>query len=273
MEEIRQDFDRHTVEEQAAAFIMMKHCCAQWDRPHYLYVRLSEREQILVKGFDGMCGILRSFRKIFRFGENFCCRFDESNPVQASWNGPEGEPTLQEAASHLVLPNCEENPYLTPRELATVFHYVAPPDGAPVGASHFLDSSSPAMRQALPPRIVSLLQLFPDLFYCRETSPGVFTIRRVEERGTRPAHRYEDGRADALSGSEVVSAVRAMVPAAGVELSTLDLWLSHNVKTAISTHFGTLEQLVQRHPAIFQLKKAKGGDGESGATVVLVGGG
>ncbi|RNF25801.1 uncharacterized protein Tco025E_02056 [Trypanosoma conorhini] len=283
-----EDFERHP-EDVRGLIILMGRVCSTWDRPHYVYVRLTEEEKVVVGGFEGMMNILQRHPMVFRVGANFISRVDPSDPLSLR----ESEPSPEDMASRVAIR--EENPYQTPRELAVVFHYVAP-DDEPCTAAFFLQCASPAMRAVLPPRIVTLLQLFPDLFVCKETSPGVFLMRKAKKRTQREADVFAEDAAqagrekaafdapsrperprqttkeaagaddevlgwedafeenDAFSREEAVRAVKALVPAGGVEASRLLLWASLAVQQAANQHYGGVLKLVEANSAHFRVQ-------------------
>ncbi|ESL09528.1 hypothetical protein TRSC58_02749 [Trypanosoma rangeli SC58] len=284
-----EDLERRP-EDVRGLIILMGRVCSTWDRPHYVYVRLAEEEKVLVGGFEGMMGILQRHPMVFRVGANFISRVDLSDPLSLR----ESEPSPDDMASRVAIR--EENPYQTPRDLAVVFHYVAP-DDEPCTASFFLNCASPAMRAVLPPRIVTLLQLFPDLFVCKETSPGVFLMRKAKKRAQRledvfakdpPQEGRENAPSDAqaargwqqtpketagadgeawgtegafeenesLSREEAVQAVRALVPAGGVEASRLLLWASLAVQQAANQYYGGVLKLVEANRAHFRVQES-----------------
>ncbi|KAG5479113.1 hypothetical protein LSCM1_02963 [Leishmania martiniquensis] len=273
------DLERYP-QDVRAILILCNVLCAAWDRPEYVYVRLSLREQEMVGGYAGMQTILSRHPAIFRVGRYFVCRADPSNPLAQR----EEEPAADDVTA--VAPIYEENPYHSPKELAQVFHYVMP-EGEPCTAAYLVDCSSPAMRSVLPPRLVTIVQLFPKLFACTETSPGVYSIRKVKQ----PAHRATrgaagvrrgvcstDASAPALDGSgsgededalqmleeeladeehmtreEVVQAVRTLIPESGVEAPQLLLWASMGVQRAANEYFGGVLRLVEALPAQFRV--------------------
>jgi hypothetical protein len=153
--------------------------CPAWDRPEFIYVRLSASEQHTIGGYAGMQRILRRHPMIFRVGKHFVCRADPSDPLTLQ----EVEPAHDDVTARSMLR--EENPYLSARDVALVFHYVAP-DNETCTAAYLADCASPAIRCVLPTRIVTVVQQFPKLFACTETSPGVFAIRKLRQRLHRP---------------------------------------------------------------------------------------
>ncbi|CUG87783.1 Hypothetical protein, putative [Bodo saltans] len=248
-----------SADETRALLSIMSFASTLWDRPEYLYVRLPDEVKVSLGGYDNMLALLRSRPKLFFVGETFYCRNDLSNPLASSV-----EPVHQDQ----TIAQCEENPYLTPRELAQVFHYVCPADQA-VPVSHFVECSSPAMRCVLPPRVMSLIELFPDLFSWRETNPGVFSVRRVEQ--SIPSTTSSGGAARSAAGSssttsspvkrgkdvmpveEALEEISMLVPddGAGVELELLESWLSMRVKESAVQHFGGVARLLASQPAMF----------------------
>ncbi|CBH12419.1 hypothetical protein, conserved [Trypanosoma brucei gambiense DAL972] len=282
-----EDFEQFP-EDVRGLIILMGRVCTTWDRSHYVYVRLTEEEKVMVGGFEGMMHILNRHPRIFRVGENFIARVDLSDPLSSQ----EPEPAPGDMATRVIIR--EENPYQTPRDLAVVFHYVAP-DDEPCTAAFFLQCASPAMRAVLPPRIVTVLQLFPDLFVCKETSPGVFLMRKVKKVsggrsgnifGEAPITPRTSGDArspsistlssqanvsaecsgesldleaefaenDFLSREEAVQAVRSLIPARGVEASQLLLWASLSVQQAANRHYGGVLKLVEANRAHFRIQ-------------------
>nr|CCC91432.1 conserved hypothetical protein [Trypanosoma congolense IL3000] len=283
-----EDFERHP-EDVRRLIILMGRTCTTWDRPHYVYVRLTEEEKMLLGGFDEMLQVLRRHPAVFRVGKNFVARVDPSDPLSLQ----EPEPLPDDMTTRVAIR--EENPYQTPRDLAVVFHYVAPAD-EPCTAAFFLQCASPAMRAVLPPRIVTVLQLFPDLFVCRETSPGVFLMRKVErgsarrlegvfddasggslssasEAGAHDASRpaptggtpggvgdsidleAEFAENDFLSREEAIEAVRGLIPTSGVEVSQLLLWASIGVQQAANRYYGGVLKLVEANRSHFRIQE------------------
>ncbi|CAG9573989.1 conserved hypothetical protein [Leishmania major strain Friedlin] len=273
------DLERYP-EDVRAILILCNAICAAWDRPEYVYVRLSPTEQEVVGGYAGMQVVLSRHPAIFRVGRHFVCRADPSNPLAQR----EAEPAVDDVTT--ISPIHEENPYHSPKELALVFHYVMPEDEA-CTAAYLVDCSSPAMRAVLPPRLVTIVQLFPKMFACTETSPGVYSIRKVKQpvrraaRGAAGAAR--DGRStgndapaledschsaekdtiqmledeladeDHMTREEVVQAVRMLIPESGVEVPQLLLWASMSVQRAANEYFGGLLRLVEAHPGQFRV--------------------
>lgn len=230
-------------EDIAPLVALMARSCSLWDRTHYLYVRLTDDEKIAVNGFEGMVELMRRHPAVFKMGEYFFRRADQSDP---NWEADE-EPTAADAAVSLKV--TEENPYHSPRELAVVFQYLIPDDQATTLA-HFVESCSPAMKAVLPPRLVTLVLSYPDLFSCKEISPGQFAIRRAvpvtAAGGSSTA--TDDGTEDPeMPVGELLEGVTALVPARGVDLSQLNLWLSMPQRRAVKTHFGTLQELIAAH--------------------------
>lgn len=209
-----------------------------WDRLPYLYVRLSDEDKTAVGGYEGLVAMLKRHPTVFRAGEHFYRRIDSSDPASAD----EPEPTSNDAQAAKI---CEENPYLTPKELALVYHYLTPEEGSTT-VSYFVEASSPAMRVVLPPRPVTMLQTFPDMFLCKEVSPGMFSVQRrkvgagvEEEVGMKP--------------EEAVEGVAALIPVRGVDAAQLQVWMSMQLKNAATAHFGSLLELVRRHPDKFHV--------------------
>ncbi|KAG5504995.1 hypothetical protein JKF63_04442 [Porcisia hertigi] len=252
-------------EDVRAILVLCNAMCVAWDRPEYIYVRLSPTEQAIVGGYTGMQKILSRHPLIFRVGEHFVCRADPSNPLAQR----EVEPAADDVTA--VAPIHQENPYHSPKELALVFHYVMPED-EPCTASYLVDCSSPAMRALLPPRLVTIVQLFPKMFACTETSPGVYSIRKVKQitrRGAKAStldgsqaseeenavRMLEDELAveDHMTREEVVQAVRMLIPESGVEAPQLLLWASMNVQRAANEYFGGVLRLVESLPGQFRV--------------------
>jgi hypothetical protein len=246
-------------DETRALLSILSFTSTLWDRPEYLYVRLPDDVKVTLGGYENMVALMRSKPKVFFVGDTFYCRNDLSNPLASPV-----EPVHQDQ----TIVQCEENPYLTPKELAQVFHYVCPADQA-VPVSHFVECSSPAMRCVLPPRVMSLIELFPDLFSWRETNPGVFSVRRVEQAATsQPSEggaRASPGSATSTASSQVkrgkdvmpieeaLEEISMLVPedGAGVELDLLESWLSMRVKESAVQHFGGVARLLASQPALF----------------------
>lgn len=155
------------------------HVCATWDRAEYVYVLLSPEEQCLVGSYEEMVQIIRRHPELFKVGEKFFCRVDSSDPLFSQ----QPEPMESEMTSRTY--QRDENPYLSSKELAKVFHFIASTE-EPCTPAFFVRGSSPAMRVALPPRIVTILQEFPRLFACKETAPGVFSIRKLQTTAAYP---------------------------------------------------------------------------------------
>lgn len=258
--------------------------CPSWDRPEYVYVALTPSEQVAIGGYAGMMRILQRHPTIFRFGKHFVCRADPSDPLALQ----EVEPAPDDVTARSLLR--DENPYQAYESVARVFHYVAP-DDAPCTVAYLADCASPAMRTVLPTRIVSIVQAFPKLFACTETSPGVFSIRKLKQRVARSIARrsaveaaQQSGQGDAtaaatataaaaaaddaemihmleeeiaeeehLTRSEVVEAVRNLVPASGVDAEQLLVWASMPVQRAANEHFGGVVKLVEAHRSHFRV--------------------
>ena len=199
-----------------------------------------------------MLEMMKRHPKVFVAGENFFKRNDLSDPERAS---NDVEPTAN-VTSDVTFRGAQENPYQSPRELVTVFHYVAPED-VPSTAAHFLECSSPAMRVVLPPRITGLLQLFPDLFSCIETTPGTFTLRKVIA-GSDAAGGTQEMLEDRMTEQEAVASVASLIPTRGVEITQLSVWLSMSLKRSVTALFGKLETLLDTHPAVFRVIESGG---------------
>ncbi|CCW61972.1 unnamed protein product [Phytomonas sp. EM1] len=272
---------------------IMNRLCPTWDRPEYVYVRLSPTEQQKVGGYDGMMQILQRHPEIFRVGKRFVCRVDSSDPLTRTEEEPDG--TDMTSRTYLRV----ENPYLSPLDIAKVFHYVMPPDN-PCSLALFVECASPAMRVALPPRIVTILQQFPRLFACRETAPGVYSIHKINaptsttpHRESEPAKPHESlhaggvvGRdpkqpedpltktsgcgggcegdsswlleseiaAEAnLSRTDVIQAVKDLIPHNGVESANLLFWASLSVQRAANNHYGGLIKMVESEKKHFRV--------------------
>jgi hypothetical protein len=225
----------------AALIALMGRCCSLWDRYQYLYVRLSDHEKTLVGGFDGMMEIMRRHPAVFTCGNEFFRRHDPSDPLLDATEASSSD-------NARVCRQVDENPYLTPRELILVFHYVTT-DESPVTAAHLIECSSPAMRSVLPPRLVTLLQMFPEFFTCKEVTPGNFTIRKAAKRSDEDRDTLEGS--SLLSRDETVSAVKSLIPARGVDIGQLQLWVSLQMKHAATQHFGGVEEMIAAHPELF----------------------
>nr|CCM15657.1 hypothetical protein, conserved [Leishmania guyanensis] len=257
------DLERYP-EDVRGILVLCNSMCAAWDRPEYIYVRLSSTEQEVVGGYAGMQTILGRHPAIFRVGQHFVCRTDPSNPLAQR----EVEPAADGVAA--VTPIHEENPYHSPKELALVFHYIMP-ENEPCTAAYLVDCSSPAMRALLPPRLVTIVQLFPKMFACTETSPGVYSIRKVKQPARKAAHgvarddcsseeedaiqMLEDELADEdrMTREEVVHAVRMLIPESGVDAPQLLLWASMGVQRAAGEYFGGVLRLVESLPGQFRV--------------------
>lgn len=245
------------------------HVCATWDRAEYVYVLLSNEEQCIVGGFEKMVEIIARHPQIFRVGRNFFCRVDSSDPLFSQ----QPEPVGTEMTSRTY--QRDENPYLSSKSLAKVFHYIAPPH-EPCSASFFVQGSSPAMRVALPPRIASILQEYSHLFACKETAPGVFSIRKLSYG--KPAEKcvavgdktvgissesdedsswllQEEMESSALSKVEVIQSVKQLIPAEGVDYDRLLLWASLQLQRAVNSHYGSLLKMLESEKKDFILTK------------------
>jgi hypothetical protein len=201
---------------------IMSRCCAQWDRTHYLYVRLPDEDKVAANGFDGMVEFLRAHPHIFRTGEFFFKREDPSDPAAAT----DAEPT---SAVVTTTKQLEDNPYHLSVELATVFHYLTPEEDS-VTLSHFVESSSPAMRSVLPPRLISVVHTHPELLSCREVAPGTFAISRAVDPSTVAPLE--------LSRDEAVAEVVKLIPPRGVDVAHLDTTLPHALRACIHKLYG-----------------------------------
>lgn len=247
------------------------HVCATWDRAEYVYVLLSNEEQCIVGGFERMVEIIARHPQIFRVGKNFFCRVDSSDPLFSQ----QPEPVGTEMTSRTY--QRDENPYLSSKALAAVFHYIAPPH-EPCSASFFVQGSSPAMRVALPPRIASILQEYPRLFACKETAPGVFSIRKLSygkpaQRGAAVGDKtvgnsseseedsswllQEELESSVLSKVEVIQSVKQLIPVEGVDYDRLLLWASLQLQRAVNSHFGSLLKMLESEPKHFILTKSE----------------
>lgn len=253
-----------------ALVTLMKHSCASWDRPEYLYVRLSEEEKSFVGGYEAMVELMRSKPHVFVVGQHYYKRHDATNPLSSSAS----EPALEDHSVTTTV--VEENPYLTPREMAVVLHYVCPPNQA-VQVSFFVECCSPAMRCVLPPRVMSLIELFPDLFAWREVSSGVFTVQRAGSTrrsiGASPSSPSSSSTTsggglledDLIPAEELVESVASLLPVMSenpsdsVELSLLKSWLSRSMMISAESHFGSIEKMLRAHPARFHIVPQKGG--------------
>ncbi|KPA85769.1 putative mitochondrial hypothetical protein [Leptomonas pyrrhocoris] len=256
--------------------------CPSWDRPEFIYVRLGEDEKQAIGGYEGMMRILQRHPTIFRAGKHFVCRADPSNPLTLQ----EVEPPLDDVTARSVMR--EENPYQSALDVALVFHYVAP-DKEPCTAAYLADCASPAMRCVLPTRLVTVVQQFPKLFACTETSPGVFAIRKLKQRVLKPTAQISeevvhssgssstntnnDGTVAAtdsdesliqmledeiaeeehLTKEEVVHAVHTLVPDSGVEAPQLLQWASMSVQRAANEYFGGVLKLTEAMPQHFRV--------------------
>eukprot|EP00758_Cryptobia_borreli_P000972 Tbor_TRINITY_DN1822_c0_g1::TRINITY_DN1822_c0_g1_i1::g.23034::m.23034 len=256
-----------------ALMALMGRCTCLWDRPQYLYVRLLESEKILVGGFDGMVNIMNRHPLVFKMGVNFFKRMNLSDPSSLEDSEPTG---LEESPKQE-----DENVYLGHRDLAVVFHYVAPDEGN-VNIAQLIECCSPAMKCVLPPRVMTVLQMFPDLFTCKEVSPGIYSIRKVQQKHAKSImtsysnqhqqHDVNTGQNTNNSGSfsnendngfdedltrlEVVQAFKNLIPVQGVTLKDLDSWLSLEVRNGIEKHYQTCENLIQNNSSIFRMERS-----------------
>eukprot|EP00796_Vickermania_ingenoplastis_P008543 gene8543-5990_t len=218
--------------------------------------------QCIVGGFEEMTNIINRHPQLFRVGERFFCRVDSSDPLF----NEQSEPHESEMTSRTY--QREENPYLSTKELAKIFHFIASAD-EPCNASFFVRGSSPAMRVALPPRITSVLQEYPRLFACKETSPGVFSIRKLCSSSKSVSHgklssieedsswiSFEHSNSSELgSRTEIIDAVKQLIPSDGVEYEKLLLWASLQVQRAINNHYGSLLKMLEIEISHFVITK------------------
>ncbi|EPY16062.1 hypothetical protein STCU_11576 [Strigomonas culicis] len=247
-----------------------------WDRPEYVYVRLAPQTQERVKGYDGLLQLLRRHPHLFRVGDHFVCRVDASNPLLLNSQEPAPDDMSVRTGQ------CEENPYLSPLEIAKVFHYAAPSSEA-CTVSFLVDAASPAMRAALPPQVITIVQQFPRLFACKENSPGEFLIYKIvspsttvvrapqsvaasEEKQQLHNTCEEVGEADdswileedqfvgkEYSKAQVLEEVYALIPDAGVDFTQLLLWTSLPVQQAANSHFGGLLKMIESRNDMFHI--------------------
>ncbi|KAK7198569.1 hypothetical protein NESM_000819500 [Novymonas esmeraldas] len=271
------DLERHP-EDVRGIIMLCNLMCTSWDRPEYIYVRLSPLEQQRIGGYATMQAILQRHPAVFRVGQNFVCRADPSDPL--SERQPEPVPGKMDNSGIL----CEVNPYRSPHDLALVFHYVMP-EGQPCTAAYLVDCASPAMRVTLPPRITTIVQLYPKMFACSETAPGVYSLRKVKPltRGAAAPARLDGESAatgsagtgsgdpdtgdeariqmledeiadeDHMSRDEVAQAVHMLIPESGVEAPQLLLWTSMSVQRAANEHYGGVLRLVEAVPKLFRV--------------------
>ena len=220
---------------------MMTLTCCQWDRTHFLYVRLSDDEKRAVGGFDGMITMLKAHPAVFKVGEYFVKRQNPSDPSSET----DVEPTSNTQSSTVQL---EENPYHVVADLALIFHYLTPDDQM-VSLSHFVESSSPAMRAVLPPRLVSVIQAHPELFVCREVSPGKYSIAKAKQESTAGGSQVQ------LSREEVIKEVMSCVPVRGIDIGHLHNALTPALRQAVTGCFGAsgLNGLVASAPNSFHV--------------------
>ncbi len=225
---------------------LMTHLCAQWDRTHFLYVRLPDSAKIATGGFDDMVAFLRQHPQCFRVGEFFIKRNDLSDPVGAD---ADAEPTSKVVTTTKQL---EDNPYHQLIDLATVFHYLTPENDA-VSLSHFVDASSPAMRSVLPPRILTILQAYPEMFACREVAPGSFAVSRAKTS----ADAEHEAALSSLTKDEAVQQLVAIIPPRGVDIAHLESTMPQQLRRAIVRLFGSggVMALVHEYAGRFHLVK------------------
>lgn len=221
---------------------LMTLSCCQWDRVHFLYVRLTDDEKRMVNGFDGMVALMKAHPAVFRIGEFFYKRCNPSDPA----SDVDPEPTSNHQSSTVVL---EENPYHNSRDLALVFHYLTPEDQS-ASLSHFVESCSPAMRAVLPPRIVTVIQAHPELFMCKEIAPGQYSVSRALTAEVSVAGGEDFTK---LSKEDVVKRVLKFVPNRGIDIGHLTNALPLGLKTAVTKHFGSIQQLISAQPGFFHV--------------------
>lgn len=268
-------------------FALMGRSSVCWDRPEYLYVRLLDKEKIEVGGYEGMLALMKRHPLVFKMGDTFFKRVDHSDPTSLD----EIEPTGKEEK---LFKKVEENVYHGHRDIALIFHYVSPDDSV-VNIAQLNECASPAIQAELPPRIVSILQMFPDLFHCKETAPGVFSIRKVVQKSGAQSMKpvqygsgffhpagtdgtstsalnnglnsglddtmddmlMGDDDTDAMTRKETVEAVKGLIPARGVEIDQLAQWLSMSLRKNVATHFETLPSLLHANMDKFSIDSAK----------------
>ena len=157
--------------------------CGEWDRTHYVYVRLPDVIKQDVGGFDGMLECFRRHPQIFQLGEFFVRRADPSSPNHHREQEPSGP---GRTPSGLV----EDSPYHKNEAFAQVWHYLTPDDGTPTTLGHLMEVMSPAMKGPAKchPRMINLVQSFPNLLKWSETAPGQYSIWRTEAQRTTPAN-------------------------------------------------------------------------------------
>lgn len=252
------------------------HLCATWDRAEYVYVLLTSAEKTVVGSFDEMMEVIRRHQELFRVGETFICRIDSSDPLCRQ----QPEPLETEMTSRTY--NRNENPYLRPEELVKVFHYITSGDEI-YSPSFFLSGSSPAMKVALPSRITQILQEYPHLFICKETSPGVFSIRKVESKSRQrwlkdkssdanaslndPQNQEdsswilqdEERCADNMTKEELIQAVKQLIPSEGVDYERLLLWASLQVQSTVNQFYGSFMKMVETETKHFTVTKSEDG--------------
>ncbi|CAD2218470.1 hypothetical protein, conserved [Angomonas deanei] len=276
------DMESHPDDVQYIVEIFNVLICS-WDRPDFILERLPPAVKTSIGGLEGLMAVLRRHPNIFRVGEKYVCRVDASNPLSLE----EAEPTVGTITTRTLLRN--ENPYLSPLEVAKVF-YALVPVGEPCTITYLVEEASPAMQVALPPRVISLIQQFPQFFACSEDSPGVFSIYKVgKKKGTSPSStpkeapvlpsnpdapeaeddRYLDEVDDSwregtdtgkgrFSREEVVSHVAALIPQDGVDISQLLLWLSLPVQQSANAHFGGIVKMLEAEKNVFRITESSG---------------
>jgi hypothetical protein len=215
----------------------MSRVCAQWDRLHFVYVRLPDEDKVAIGGFDGMCEFLRAHPHVFAVGEYFVKRVDSSDP---SFDAT--EPTSNEVTSTKQL---EDNPYHLSRELALVFQYLVPED-QPCSMSHFVECCSPAMKSVLPPRLITIVQSHPELLSYREISPGTYAVSRATDA---------DEAASSLTEEETLQEVLKLVPPRGIDASHLMSSFPPPLHAAVVNNYGKegIHELVNRNLGLFHV--------------------
>lgn len=224
--------------------VLMTHLCAQWDRTHFLYVRLPDSGKIATGGFDDMVAFMRQHPNAFRMGEFFVKRNDLSDPTSAD---ADPEPTSKIVMTTKQL---EDNPYHQLIDLASVFHYLTPETDS-VSLSHYVDASSPAMRSVLPPRILTILQAYPEMFNCREVAPGSFAVSRAQTG----AHAEQEAALNTMTKDDAVQQLVAIIPPRGVDIAHLEATMPQQLRRAIVRLFGAggVASLVHEYAARFHL--------------------
>jgi hypothetical protein len=241
LDEFREDLQSAgSAENMGLLVAVMTRSCAHWDRTHFLYVRLPDDVKVQIGGFDGMVALLRRHPKVFLVGEFFVKRIDSSDSSSAD----EPEPTSS-ALTHTKM--LEDNPYHLSIEMAMVFHYLTPEEGS-TSLSHYVECCSPAMKSVMPPRIITLIQLHPEMFEHREVSPGTFTVSRAQTN-TPGGAIMDDG--------VLVSSVVKLIPVRGIDVGHLTTGLTTALRRAVMHHYGAdgAAALVAAHPELFHVVK------------------